>query len=325
MTVLRAPRVRLRLWWTALLVLIALGGAGLSAVADRPQNALQRPELTWRTDRNARPWIQALADELATVDLRVVDLSGHGRQVLSQLQALDLEQVRAAQAAGDEISAALEVTVEDLSVVRANTLAQIDQSRLGTPTRSALEQLSSAIVSAQKVSAHWRALAVDATRVAGLVDALLSHDGLVSRATTAGRQAEWDDALTLMSQAADSLGDATDSRDALAGGSNVATLDDLLVRYRAYDGALAALYTYVRDTGRQEGEQFDTLQLAVEHAHQALPTDTGTISMIVSEAAGPSLTEALLSIEAVHTDILDALATLADLDSGASAETTSSP
>lgn len=311
MTVLSAPRVGQRLWWTALLVLIALGGAGLAAAADRPQNPLQRPELTWRADRVAEPWIQVLADELTVVDRAIVDLSGHGRQVLSQLQALDLERMRAAQVAGDAISAELEVTVEQLSSLRTRALAAVDVSRLGPSTRRTLEQLSSATVSAQQVPAHWRALAADGGRVAALVDTLQRHDGLVFRATTAGRQAQWDDALDFMTQAADALAEATEARDTLADGGNVATLDDLLVRYRAYDAALAALYTYIRDTGRQAGEEFDGLQQAVERAQQALPTDTSTMSVIVSDAAGPSLTSALVAIEATHGDILDALATAA--------------
>jgi len=298
----------MRLWWTALLVLIALGGAGLAVAADRPQNPLERPELTWRADRAAQPWIQALADELALVDRDIVELSRHGRQVLSQLQALDLEPMRAAQAAGVEVSGGLTVTLERLSDVRQKALLAVDVARLGPLARNALLLLSDATVTAQQVPAHWRDLATDGDRVAGLVDALLLHDGLVLRATTAGRQAQWDDALEFMSQAADPLGDATEVRDALADGGSVATLDDLIRRYRTYDEALIALYTYIRETGRQQGAQFDTLQRTVERASQALPTDTRSLSAIVSEAAGPSLTEALVAIEAAHGDILDALA-----------------
>jgi hypothetical protein len=298
----------MRLWWTALLVLIALGGAGLAVAADRPQSPLQRPELTWRADRAAQPWIQALADELTLVDRDIVELSRHGRQVLSQLQALDLEPMRAAQAAGDEVSGGLTVILERLSDVRQNALLALDVSRLGPPTRNAVVLLSGATVSAQRVPAHWRDLATDGGRVAGLVDALLRHDGLVFRATTAGRQAQWDDALEFMSRAADPLGDATEVRDALADAAKVVTLDDLIGRYRTHDEALVALYTYIRETGRQAGQQFDTLQRAVTQAKQALPTDTRTMSVIVSEAAGPSLTEALVAIEAAHGDILDALA-----------------
>ncbi len=172
MTVVRVRRVRLRLWWTALLVLIALGGAGLAVAADRPHNPLQRPELTWRADRAALPWIQELADELAAVDRAIVDLSGHGRQALSHLQPLDREQVRAALTAGDEISSGLVVAIEPVSTLRARTLAALDLSRLGPSTRGALEQLSNATVSAQQVPALWSAVTTAAGPVADLGSSL---------------------------------------------------------------------------------------------------------------------------------------------------------
>lgn len=317
MSVFGARSIRLRLWWTALLVLIALGGAGLAVAADRPQNPLTRPELTWRADRNAQAWIEALADELALVDQAIVDLSGRGRQVLSQLQALDIEKMRAARTEGVEINAAMEIAIERLSSTRSVALAGVDEWRLGPQARSLLEQLSSASLSAEQVPTFWRGLAADAERVAGLVDALMVHDELVFRATTAGRQSRWGEALALMGQAAGPLGDATNVRDELAGSANVETLDDLLGRYRAYDAALVALYTYVRATGLQEGEEFDALQQSLERALAALPTDTSSMSVIVSELAGPSLTAWLVAIEAAHGDILDALAAFAAPDSDA--------
>ena len=40
-----------RVWWTALLVLIALSGAGLAVAAGRPHSPVQRPALTFETIR----------------------------------------------------------------------------------------------------------------------------------------------------------------------------------------------------------------------------------------------------------------------------------
>ena len=314
MNVFAVRRVRMRLWWTTVLVLVALGGAGLAVAADRPHNPLQRPELTWRADRDAQVWIQALAAELAVFDQDVVALSTDGREVLSQLQALDLERMRAAQAGGDGITIRMDVAITRLSNLRREALEAVDESRLGPGARTVLEQMTSAALSAQQVPTFWRVLSEDSGRVADLVDALLRHDGLVFRATTAGRQAQWEDALGFLDQAAGPLRDATVVRDELGGRGSVETLDDLLDRYRKYDAALAALYTFVRDTGRQEGERFDDLQQRVERAQAALPTDTTFMSVIVSEAAGPSLTQSLVAIERAHGDILEALAAVAAAD-----------
>lgn len=168
MTTSKTPSLLLRLWWTALLVLIALGGAGLAVAADQQQNSLQRPELTWRADRAAQPWIQELADALGAVDRAIVDLSGHGRQALGHLQPIDREQVRAALTAGDEISAGLVVAIEQVSTLRVRALDAVDLSRLGPSTRDALEKLSSATHSAQQVPALWSAVSTTAIPVADL-------------------------------------------------------------------------------------------------------------------------------------------------------------
>lgn len=310
MTLIDAAEVRTRLWLTALLVLVALGGAGLASAADRPQKEAQRPELTWRADRNAQPWISALADELQTVDGFVVDLSRHGRDVLGRATALDVDHMNEAVAAGDQVSNELDDAVGHMLAVREDALATIEEWRLGPPARTLFEQLAGAATGAQEVSASWQGLAADAQRVAGLVDALLRHDGLVFRATTAGRQANWDDALSFLQQALVPMVEATEIRNVLASNATVDTLDDLLERYRAFDGALTDLYTYIRDTGRREGRDFDALQTEVDRAQAALPVDTSAMSVIVAEAAGPSITEALVAIERSHGDILEALAGL---------------
>ena len=300
--------MKMRVWSTTLLVLIALGGAGLAAAADRPHNALSRPELTWRADQRAEPWIDVLAHELALVEVRAAGLSRHGRDVLGRINALDVERMNEALAAGDLVFVELQPAIGRLLNVRDSGLAAVEEWRLGPPTRSRFDQLGSAVESAQTVVGSWQAIGTDARRVAGLIDSLLRHDGLVFRATTAGRAANWDDALALLEQAKGPLGEAAEIRDVLATGLNTDTLDDLLDRYRAYDASLTAMYSYIRDTGRREGREFKALEAEVGRAQAALPADTSAMSVIVAEAAGPPLTDALVAIERARGDILDALA-----------------
>jgi hypothetical protein len=306
--VLRVRSVRLRLWWTTLLVLIALGGAGLAVAADRPQNPIQRPEVTWRAEQVAQPWIRELADDLALIDQDVIDISDQGLEVLGRLQSLDLEGMRTASTDGDEINVEMEAAIEQTVALRQDARDAIQEWRLGPTTRELFAAFDAATVAAQQVSAYWHGLEADAQTVAGLVDATLRHDGLVFRATTAGRQSRWDDALAALEEAEVPLADAASIRDQLAPDVDVETLDDLLGRYRAYDESLVALYTYVRDTGKQDGPAFDDLQAKVDQAQAALPADTGAMSAIVGQAAGPSITDALVAIEKARGDILKALA-----------------
>ena len=73
------------LWRGALLVLIALGGAGLAVAVDRPQNSAQRPELSWRADQQAAPWIEQLSAALEPVDEDISALSEHAQGVLGSI------------------------------------------------------------------------------------------------------------------------------------------------------------------------------------------------------------------------------------------------
>jgi hypothetical protein len=60
-------------------VLIALGGAGLAAAADRAPTDVTRPELTWRAEQAIRPWIESLAGTLVALDEEASRLSAAGR------------------------------------------------------------------------------------------------------------------------------------------------------------------------------------------------------------------------------------------------------
>src|SRR5689334_8036385 len=98
-------RTRHRLIATTLLVLIALGGAGLAVAADREQDPTGRPEVTWAADHAAQPYITALASDLSAMTTDASDLSKAGRDTLGNLQSLDVESVRAAIEDGDAASA----------------------------------------------------------------------------------------------------------------------------------------------------------------------------------------------------------------------------
>ena len=74
---------------TTLLVLIALGGAGLTVAADRQQTPDQRPEVMWAADQAAQPWIATLSTDLTAIDTAATALSKAGRDTLGNVQGLD--------------------------------------------------------------------------------------------------------------------------------------------------------------------------------------------------------------------------------------------
>ena len=302
------PQLRTRLWWTALLVLIALSGAGLAVAADRPHNPLQRPELTYRADNEALPLMQSLADDLSAVDMLAADLSETGRDALGKLQALDVAGMRVALADGDSVRDDLTASAEEVMRARGELLDEVDPARLGPDTAAAFRLLGLATQSMNDLSDRWDDLSADAERMATLLDALEEHDATVFRATTAGRQSRWVDALRLLDDAALPITAATEIRNELAAEVDVSTLDDVLSRYQAYDAALRDLYEFMGDGGQQSGPRFRELQGAVDAAQAALPADTSALSVIVAEAGSAPLTRRLVDIEAARGDIGEAIA-----------------
>lgn len=313
------PRsLRLHLWWTLAFVVIALAGAGLAVAADRPGNPVARPELTYRADAAAQPWVDRLASGLDAVQNDATTLSSAGRDVLDGLQTLDLASANAAFVVGDQASADVETLVAGLHDTLDQAHSSVDRWRLGPKTLGLFVLVESAISGADQLPADWAALAATGRRVDSLVEALAAHDQAVSQATAAGRDSRWADALALLHGAvADALSLATAARDQLAAGSTVATLDDLLGRERAYDDALVALYQYLVDGGAQSGDQFMTLQSTVAQAHAALPADNSMLVVVVGEAAGLPIADQLLAMEKAHGAINDALEAVSDAKFGA--------
>ncbi|HUP83391.1 MAG TPA: hypothetical protein VM284_04280 [Candidatus Limnocylindria bacterium] len=312
------PRtLRLHLWWTMVLVLAALGGAGLAVAADRPGNPVQRPELTYRADQAAQPWVDHLFGDLGLVHDDGTELSAAGRDVLGSLSSLDLDGTNAALAGGDETSAGIATLVAGLQDTVGRAHQAVDMWRLGPLWSDVFNQIDAAIAAADELPADWTAISATGRLVAGLVEALRVHDAAVFEATTAGRDGRWADAIALLNgAAADALAIAAGARDQLAAVSPVDTLDDLLGRERAYDAALLGLYQYLADGGPSSGNQFDALKQQVDTTQTALPSDNGALVVIVGEAAGLPIADQLLAMEKVHGTVNDALEAITDARNG---------
>ena len=292
---------------TTLLVLIALGGAGLTVAADRQQTPDQRPEVMWAADQAAQPWIATLSTDLTAIDTAATALSKAGRDTLGNVQALDVDKTRSAMSDGDGALATISAAITGLQADRAQANAHIERWRLGPETSAQMDAVDAAVAAVADLGPQWTRIETRATLVAQLLDDLAQHDSQVFRATTAGRQGQWPDALNDLDAAASSLSDAGTVRDQLAAAATIDTLDDLLSRAGAYDSALRALYQYTGSGGAQSGVQFDTLQGAVQTAQSALPSDNRALSVIVGEAAGTELSDALASVEHDRGTINDAL------------------
>jgi hypothetical protein len=305
--------LRLHLWWTMVLVVAALGGAGLAVAADRPGNPLQRPELTYVADQAAQPWIDHMATDLESVQAGAADLSTTGRTILDRLQSLDRAGAVAALASGDMTAQRVAAMVVGLRETEQRASGAIEIWRLGTTTADLYQRVGVAIDAADQLSSDWALLATTGQQVVAMLEALDDHDHAVFQATTAGRDRRWADAIALLNgAAADAMSIAAAARDLLAAAGTVETLDDLLARQRAYDAALVALYQYLADGGAQSGRRFGDLRTAVERTQAALPSDTSALVVIVGEASGLPIADQLLAMDKAHGVITDTLEAISD-------------
>ncbi|CAN5613746.1 hypothetical protein BH23CHL7_BH23CHL7_07680 [soil metagenome] len=289
--------MRRRLTWTVVLVLAALGGAGLATAADRPPTDGTRLELTWRTEQIGRPWIESMNAQLVAVEEEMDTLASSGRQALTRLAQLDPAAIDGALADGDASSQRLGELLATLEGMRDQQRAEAADARLGSSSRQRLATIDGAADAVAGARVAWADVGAASRRVTRLLEALARHDELVFAATTAGRQERFADALDLLSQAEEPLFEAEALRDELAEYATVDTLDDLLRRYVAYDAALYALYDEVERSGTQDSPRVRELLAGVERALAALPADTTALQVIVAEAAGPAVAEGLVTIE----------------------------
>jgi hypothetical protein len=151
-------RVARRIWWSGVLVVVAMGGAGLAVAADRPHNPVQRPELILRADGAAQPHIQAIAAQLAQTHADVAALSQAGREVLAQFLAQDQPGLEQAFADGDRSAAEIAADAQTLREMISRADADISRWRLGADTRATLDQFDAAVDSVAALPDRWQAL-----------------------------------------------------------------------------------------------------------------------------------------------------------------------
>jgi hypothetical protein len=132
--------------------------------------------------------------------------------------------------------------------------------------------------------------------MAVLVD-LAAHNDFDTRAAEAGGKAEWQSALDELAQADEQLARARAARDQLAASNDVRALDELLDSYGAYDGALTALYTAVRDGAAQDSQQARDLAAAVVATRAKLPADRDALESYISGFAGATISGEVVELE----------------------------
>lgn len=299
--------LRRRLLWTAVLLLICLGGAGLATAVDRPATQAVRPELSWATDRAAAPWFEEMMAALRLLDADVSALSGAARRVLVGVSLLAGDQLESSAAAGDAIAERLREILASAVALRETPPADVEPWRLGDQDLERLERIDAALVAAGSLPPLWRDIS-DRGRLAGeLLEILARHDELALDGVRAGSESRWDEAVGALEAALLELEPAADVRRRLGEDADAQRLDELLAAHRRHDEALLALYRHMVDGGSLDDPRATDLREAVEAARMPLPTPTETLQRVLAEVAGPALSDGLSEIEGARASILEAL------------------
>ena len=300
--------------WIAIILVIALGAAGLVAGMDHPPGTPARAELTAAGDAEVTRLLDAADSHLAALGDQVEALGAQARGALAALNGADPTAGETAVARGDEL--ARNVIDQTAALRRELALVPYVGSReAGLHISDGVIARHAALVAAldatDGLDTAWTRLtigSVAATRMSGL---LAEHDRLVGQAADRGVHAKYADALKLLDQARVQISAARDLRNGLVATVDVSVLDEWLSRNEAYDVALRNLYTAISKVGKTATAATRAAVKAETDARARLPPDTRGLVIIMAEIGRGGMSGAVVAIEEARAKLADAL------DSGA--------
>ena len=296
--------------WLALIVMIALGAAGIVNAMDHQPGTPARAELTSRSDRELRPMLDAATSDLVALADQVAALGIQARGALAALNGLDTSTVDAAIANGNRL--VLDLRVRTTALRRE--LAAVPY--VGTPDAAIVlsddvasrhAALVAALNATEGLDDAWERLtlgSISATRMSGL---LASHDELVAHAAERGRAARYDDASGLLDQADATIAAARKLRDQLANTVDVTVLDQWLDRNADYDVALRGLYKAISTVSGKVTDAVRAAIAAEQAAKDRLPPDTRGLVVIMAEIGRGGMNGAVIAIEEARGKLISAV------------------
>ncbi len=303
-------RLLITVAWLALMVVIALGAAGIVNAMDHQPGTPARAELTSPADREVEPMLDAATSDLVALADQVSALGVQARGALAALNGSDTSTVDAAIADGNQIVSDLRVRT---SAIRGE-LAAVPY--VGTPTvaivlsndlASRHASLLASLDATDGLDDAWERLtigSISATRMSGL---LAQHDDLVARAAERGRAAKYDEAIALLDQADAALGQAGQLRNQLANTVDVTVLDQWIDRNAEYDVALRGLYKAISTVSGTVTDAVRQAIAAEQAAKDRLPPDTRGLVVIMAEIGRGGMNGAVIAIEEARGKLISAI------------------
>jgi hypothetical protein len=169
-------------------------------------------------------------------------------------------------------------------------------------------RLVAALADTRDLDLEWDRLASGSAAATKMSQLLASHDETVLKAAAKGRDADYAEALKILDDADDLIGDLHELRDQLSATVETATLDEWLNRSAGYDAALRELYDALRKNDGRVNAAVRRAMEAEQKARDRLPADTRGLVVIMSDIGRGGMNDAVIAIEQARGQLADALA-----------------
>jgi hypothetical protein len=300
--------------WLAVLVVVALGAAGLAAVLAYRAATDSGEERTRRADEAIRPVLHAAVEQLEAISTDFQELGRQGRIALGALTrgdaaALD-EAIGAGQVLVDRIASTVALARSRLATVPG--IGRVGAGDLGPATIELWNDVHAALGTTDGLGAAWAAVRAGGADGQRLIALLGRHDEFVGSAARAGSEGDYAEAVRLLDLAAPVMADLRALEASLAKRVDASLLRELLDRTTRLDDALRRLYALLVLTDGEQTAQVEAALAEVDAARRGLPEDTRALALILSEIglAGPQ--QAVVAIEEARARLFHALETLGD-------------
>jgi hypothetical protein len=293
-----------------IVVVIALGAAGLVAALDHPPGSNGRTDFAAPGDAEVIPRLDAAETSLNALADEVDELGSTARSALGALNGADPTAGEADIKHGDELVAAI------VSRTRLLRAALADVPYVGTPAAGlnvsdAVVARHAALVAAldatDGLDADWKRLTVGAVAASTMSRILAEHDRLVVAAADRGVKARYADAIKVLDRAKAQIADARALRDTLSATVDVTVLDEWLQRNEDYDIALQNLYKAISKVGSKVTKATHAAVTAEAKARANLPPDTRGLVLIMAQIGQGGMSQAVIAIEEARATLAAAI------------------
>ena len=294
-----------------IVVVIALGAAGLVTALDHPPGSSGRTDFNAPDDAEVTTRLDAAETDLNALAGQVEALGTTARSALSSLNGADAAAGQADIEKGDQLVSGIVARTRLLREALAE-VPYVGTPAAGLSVSDAVVARHAALVAAldatDGLDADWNRLTIGAVAASNMSRILAEHDRLVVAAADRGIRAKYADAMKVLDRAKAQITAARALRDSLSATVDVTVLDEWLTRNEKYDVALGNLYKAISKVGSKVTKATHAAVTAEAEARAQLPPDTRGLVLIMAQIGQGGMSQAVIAIEEARATLADAIA-----------------